>query len=132
VFYILFGNRSLLARLNEYVADVVKDIKQADLSQEANSLLQKDGVLSRAYIPEWARRAVYFRDRGMCASCNADLSGLVSVESVEHFDHIIPLAQGGINDVTNLQLLCQNCNLRKGSRYISPSNRYQAWYSDVA
>ncbi|MDT4288003.1 HNH endonuclease [Methylomonas sp. MO1] len=129
VFYVLFSNRTLLARLNGYIAGVVGEIGRDQLQGDDALLLQKDGVPTRAYIPEWARRAVYFRDRGMCASCNTDLSGLVSVSSVEHYDHIIPLAEGGINDVTNLQLLCQACNLSKGKRRLATSNKYQAWYS---
>jgi len=69
VFYVLFGNRLLLARLNAYVAGVVSRIEVVNLTEHETSLLQKDGIPARAYIPEWARRAVYFRDRGMCAAC---------------------------------------------------------------
>ncbi|MFZ4828776.1 MAG: HNH endonuclease [Phototrophicaceae bacterium] len=29
-------------------------------------------------------------------------------------DHIIPIAKGGISELTNLQLLCPRCNLAKG------------------
>jgi hypothetical protein len=34
-----------------------------------------------------------------------------------HVDHARPLSRGGTNDPTNLQLLCGECNLRKGARY---------------
>lgn len=129
VFYILFANRLLLANLNEYISWIVQDMEKDYLDPEHVSLLQKDGVLARVNIPKWVRRAVFFRDRGMCAACNRDLSGLVTVESPKHFDHIIPLAQGGINDVTNIQLLCEKCNLTKGRKPITTSNRYEAWYT---
>jgi hypothetical protein len=132
VFYVLFGNRALLARLNGYIAGVISNIDRSGLSEQDKVLLQKDGVPARAYIPEWAKRAVYFRDRGMCAACNTDLTGLVSIASTEHYDHIIPLVEGGINDVTNLQLLCSACNLKKGRRMLPTSTRYQAWYSSDA
>lgn len=129
VFYILFGNRLLLANLNEYISGVVKNIEKADLDPEHVALLKKDGVPARVNIPRWVRRAVFFRDRGMCAACNRDLSGLVTVEALEHFDHIIPLAKGGINDVTNIQLLCEKCNLSKGQKSLPTSSRYESWYT---
>ncbi len=129
VFYILFGNRTLLERLNVYIAGIVSRIQSSDLPEEDSKLMYKDGVLARKHIPEWAKHAVYFRDRGKCASCNTDLTGIVSVMSSEHYDHIVPLSEGGINDVTNLQLLCRNCNLKKGRRLLPTSNRYEAWYS---
>jgi 5-methylcytosine-specific restriction endonuclease McrA len=34
-----------------------------------------------------------------------------------HLDHIIPLALGGKHEDGNLQLLCVNCNLSKGSKH---------------
>ena len=129
VFFLLFGNRALLARLNNYVAAAVQNIERKSLEAEEQGLLEADGIPARAHIPEWVRRAVFFRDRGMCASCNTDLSGLVAVENNKHFDHIIPLAAGGINDVTNVQLLCGPCNLKKGAEVIGPSSRYEAWYT---
>jgi hypothetical protein len=129
VFYILFGNRLLLANLNEYISGVVQNIEKANLEPKYVALLKKDGVPARVNIPTWVRRAIFFRDRGMCATCNKDLSGLVTVETPKHFDHIIPLAKGGINDVTNIQLLCEKCNLSKGQKPLTTSSRYEAWYT---
>jgi 5-methylcytosine-specific restriction endonuclease McrA len=31
-------------------------------------------------------------------------------------DHVVPLAKGGIESITNLQILCETCNLKKGSK----------------
>ncbi|WP_083635845.1 HNH endonuclease signature motif containing protein [Rhizobium gallicum] len=40
----------------------------------------------------------------------------------ERYDHLVPLARFGANDVTNLQLLCEPCNLKKaaGLQPVSP------------
>jgi len=129
VFYVLFSNRALLARLNGYIAGVVRDIEISELSEDGRSLLQKNGVPARVHIPEWVKRAVFFRDRGMCTMCLKDFTGLISITSSDHYDHIIPLSEGGVNDVTNLQLLCSECNLKKGRKLVPVSTRYQAWYS---
>jgi hypothetical protein len=43
-----------------------------------------------------------------CALCGA--SERLSV------DHIVPLDQGGTNDIRNLRALCRSCNSRKGAR----------------
>jgi len=40
---------------------------------------------------------------------------LLSVNDNLHLDHMLPLAQGGTNDPTNFQLLCQRCNLTKAA-----------------
>ncbi len=47
----------------------------------------------------------------MCAECGSRPPE-VSLE----IDHIVPLAQGGIDGVTNLQVLCSRCNQGKKAR----------------
>ena len=44
-----------------------------------------------------------------------------------HFDHIVPLEQGGINDVCNMQLSCKICNLQKHTSALT-NNYYQMPY----
>ena len=34
-----------------------------------------------------------------------------------HVDHVIPIARGGVNDATNIQLMAPICNLRKGAKH---------------
>jgi 5-methylcytosine-specific restriction endonuclease McrA len=55
---------------------------------------------------EW--QALCLRARGKCTACGrkAKLTR----------DHIIPLAAGGSDDITNIQPLCTPCNSRKGAR----------------
>jgi len=46
-----------------------------------------------------------------CAVCRE------SIKEKYHVDHIVPLAGGGSNDKTNLQLLCPSCNTSKGAKH---------------
>ena len=48
--------------------------------------------------------------RGKCVVC------LASLLKGKHIDHITPIALGGTNNPTNLQLLCPKCNLNKGAK----------------
>jgi 5-methylcytosine-specific restriction endonuclease McrA len=52
-------------------------------------------------------REIFQKQRGRCAVCRCRLP-----ESF-HRDHVVPLARGGSNDKSNLQLLCRSCNSRK-------------------
>ncbi|MBB6428148.1 HNH endonuclease [Sphingopyxis sp. JAI128] len=114
VFFILFANRQVLFNLNSWIADKI----------EWRSL----GPVTRTRPPSWAKRAVFFRDRGRCCICGTDLSGLLSQIGIANLDHVVPLVANGINDVTNLQLLCDHHNAAKGGRYFEPAQTYEAWF----
>ncbi|MGB2923698.1 MAG: HNH endonuclease [Limnothrix sp.] len=65
----------------------------------------------RIPIPTSVRQYVYQRDNYQCQRC-----GQPHHETKLSVDHIIPLAKGGSNDISNLQTLCLSCNQKKGSR----------------
>jgi 5-methylcytosine-specific restriction endonuclease McrA len=48
-----------------------------------------------------------FPERLKCRYCN-------NVTGPFHVDHCIALRKGGADDITNLQILCETCNLKKG------------------
>jgi hypothetical protein len=63
----------------------------------------------RRHIPRAVKIVVWQRDGGRCVVCG-------STHKL-HFDHIIPLSQGGpSNSSDNIQLLCARHNLVKGAR----------------
>lgn len=61
MFYILFLNREFLLCFNHYMSRTHKT------------------KFSHAYMPQWVKRAVFYRDRGKCVLCGNDLSGLLMI-----------------------------------------------------
>ncbi len=68
----------------------------------------------RETIPLNVRWAVLKRDNYRCAKCGAAPSNDHSVEL--EVDHVVAVARGGKNDITNLQALCRKCNQGKKDR----------------
>lgn len=129
VFHVLFQNRSLLMIFNQMMARTLEMQVDVDPPEEQSSFFSRPGVLNRIAIPKWVKRAVYFRDRGRCVLCDKDLSGILNLDNQENYDHIVPLAGHGLNDASNIQLLCKECNQNeKRAGNAVTSNRYQSWY----
>jgi 5-methylcytosine-specific restriction endonuclease McrA len=57
-------------------------------------------------------KALLVAQNHACTYCHIDLRKVK-----KHLDHILPLALGGTNDKTNLQWLCEPCNLSKGAKH---------------
>lgn len=127
-FYVLFLNRKFLNTFNLEMSEMFKVQELDDFDKDSLYLLKKNGTLKRKTIPKWATRAVFYRDRGKCTMCNKDLTGLFNISNKFNIDHIIPLAINGLNDVSNLQLLCDSCNSSKGGRICDISTNYEKWY----
>lgn len=133
VFYILFLNREFLQEFNSFMADYL-EMEADNLTEEKiktedlDKIVRKSGKLYRPSIPQWVKKAVFYRDRGRCCYCNKDLSGVISLQSNKNYDHIIPLNQFGFNDVTNIQLLCLECNSEKSGDNRKVSINYEKWY----
>jgi len=65
------------------------------------------GERNSRHIPQDVKIAVSVRDGGRCRNCD-------SVDDL-HYDHVIPWSRGGVNTVSNIQLLCGRCNRAKGA-----------------
>lgn len=79
-------------------------LEKAHALQTMTERLDKPRMRER--LPQEVRIEVWQRDSGRCVECG-------SQENLE-FDHIIPFAMGGSSTARNLQLLCGDCNRRKG------------------
>ena len=73
----------------------------------------------RIIIPPEVKKYVFDRDFYKCQSCQK-----TGREIELTIDHIIPLAKGGTNDISNLHTLCRQCNQKKSDGLDSRFKRY--------
>lgn len=126
VFYVLFANRLVVQLFNEMIASVREYDKDVF---EDDSCCKPNGVLKRKNIPSWVKNAVFHRDKGVCVICKKDLTHLINNFNEANYDHIVPLSRYGINDISNIQLLCKECNqIDKNSKGNDSSYDYFPWY----
>ncbi|CDZ76675.1 HNH endonuclease [Legionella massiliensis] len=105
VFNLLFDDRNLMKEFNILIAG------------------ELDERVTRCKSwPKWLVRALYCREKGLCALCQKDLSHLLHTKNKPAIDHIVPIALKGVNDPTNLQMLCDKCNGNKSDIHITTSN----------
>lgn len=94
--------------------------------QELEFFQQKDvkakEVAKRRRVSPTQRKTVLERDGYKCRICGISRQylddkapGLGEYLRLE-IDHIVPIAQGGTSDESNLQCLCWRCNSLKGSK----------------
>lgn len=74
--------------------------------------------VGREPIPRKLRHKVFVRDNYRCVEC-----GATNKETTLEIDHIIPVAKGGTNDISNLQTLCKKCNRAKYTDVWIPEKR---------
>jgi len=65
--------------------------------------------MTRIQVPPKLRFEVLKRDAFTCKYCGANGNDVLL-----HVDHIIPVVEGGTNDIINLTTACQPCNAGKG------------------
>ena len=71
-------------------------------------------MAKRKEITKKTRFEVFKRDRFTCQYC-----GRMAPDVVLEVDHIVPVAEGGGNEITNLITSCMECNRGKGKRKLS-------------
>jgi 5-methylcytosine-specific restriction protein A len=84
------------------------------LATKGLALSKRSALRSNGSTTQWRKlREIVIRRDGICQMCGMDGN---------HVDHIVPRKLGGDDSLNNLQLLCEQCNLRKGGRLFD-SNR---------
>ena len=68
-------------------------------------------VLSLRVFDEDVKKTVYARQGGKCAICGKPFDF-----KEMHGDHIKPWSKGGKTVIDNCQMLCRDCNLKKGAQ----------------
>lgn len=87
------------------------DEHQSELIGWARSQLKKGNTTKRGYGAAWRRIRSYVlqRDKYLCVPC-FDVGRVTEAAEV---DHKVPLAEGGTEDVENLQAICTECHKKK-------------------
>lgn len=65
---------------------------------------------ARNELPNGLRHEVFKRDGYKCVEC-----GATNKDVRLEVDHIVPLSNGGSDELTNLQTLCHECNMSKSA-----------------
>lgn len=109
----------LLKRVRDFADVRAKGVITKQVAEEVLSMLvapeptlafsQQQDLEGRESIPDWMRRAVLDRDKGICRYCGRRAMTL-------HLDHIIPVTHRGRSTVANLATACADCNRKKGGR----------------
>jgi 5-methylcytosine-specific restriction endonuclease McrA len=95
--------RDVLALVRDRELRQQRRLERAHAAVAANAI----GVARRDVIPREVRRAVFERDGARCVECGSNFE--------IQYDHVIPFSMGGASTVENLQILCSDCNRRKGA-----------------
>nr|WP_301272743.1 HNH endonuclease signature motif containing protein [Acetobacter lambici] len=109
-----------MCEFNKKLSEQIVLLKKSD-----HSVLESDGRLPRCtFFPKWIWNRILHRDRGQCQNCGRMTIAVYDSAETPHIDHMVPLASGGGNDPTNLQLLCAACNLAKGPKLVDIRDEY--------
>lgn len=116
-----FSTQEEAQKLRKYASKKLKNFKIHIIEKEVSDPAPEKSKEEEVKVPEKKatvkmtsqrrcfsqneRTAVYNKSEGRCAICGK----FVPFESFT-VDHIIPLAKGGSNDMSNLQCACKTCN----------------------
>jgi len=83
--------------------------------------------MARTPIRKSVRFEVLKRDSFTCQYCGASAPDVIL-----HVDHIVPVAKGGGNEITNLIAACQGCNGGKSDKQLSDDSAITRQHKQLA
>ena len=89
--------------------NVCKGLEASGFTLSRNKYFSKN---QRSLMTSELKRQIKIRDNYTCQCCGKYMPDEVGL----HIDHIVPVFRGGKSILSNLQVLCDKCNLRKGNR----------------
>lgn len=89
-----------------------RDIKSVTYSIKMPSIVRFIRAMKgKKKAIKFSRENVYARDKGACQYCTKKVPRPEAT-----YDHVLPRAQGGPTDWTNIVICCVDCNQKKGNR----------------
>lgn len=99
-------NDIFLIETIEYEIDIIK--KEIEHKNSRQVQIKRE----RSIITPGLSYNIFKRDSFKCKICGSKESDGVKL----HVDHIIPISKGGLSNESNLQTLCDTCNLGKSNK----------------
>ena len=105
---------------NETIIEFIESAILKSLPKEISTQEKLKKINRRRSINDTTRYAVLERAGFKCQCCG--IKPLKDNDVILHIDHIIPHSLGGSDNIDNLQVLCDKCNLSKQNRFIINHN----------
>lgn len=116
-FQILMHNKPFLRDFHDALALRIEENLKVLVERYKDCFDEKQRIKRKQKWREWVKKGIAHRDKEKCVIGRENLSSEMSSDAAhKHIDHIVPLDNFGNNNPSNLQLLCDKHNQRKGSR----------------
>ena len=119
-------NDNLICKINKYKSEsetVIEFIENAILKSLPKEVLTQEELKEinrRRNIKDTTRYSVLERAGFKCQCCG--IKPLKNNDVILHIDHIITYSLGGSDNIDNLQVLCNKCNISKRNKFIINHN----------